>query len=291
MGAEDKATMAKEYFKPKSIGEAISLLQKYGDKAQVLAGGTELFEEKGSLRAIIVDISEAGLTYINADKDSLKIGSCATFSNLIETLGEGPFNVIAQAAQLLGTPQVRNIATIGGNLCNASPAADSAPPLYVLQAQLKITGPQGSRSLPIEDFITGPHQSALTPGEILEEIQISQTPNGRTFISFHKAGRVKGHDLSVVNGSVAIVFDSDKRCKQASICLGAVAPTPIRANEAEKLIQGKQLSEELIERAAEKAADVTKPIDDVRASAAYRRLRSHVLVKRALLAAIQSVDM
>jgi len=282
--------MVKEYLIPKSIEKVLSFFQEYGEEAQVLAGATDVFQNKRSLKKVIIDISEAGLDYVSIDGEGLKIGGCTTFFTLIKHLANGPYNMIAEAAQSLGTHQIRNIATIGGNLCTASPAADSPPPLYVLEAKVKLTSSQGSRILPIEEFFIAPHKTALEVNEILEEIQVPLIVDENRFTCFDKVRRVKGKDLAIVNCAVALTFQSEKKCKQVRICLGAVALTPLRVKAAEDLIQGKRLSDEIIERAAQKAADETKPISDIRGSAEYRKLRSQILVKRALLKAAASIS-
>jgi carbon-monoxide dehydrogenase medium subunit len=185
---------------------------------------------------------------------------------------------LAEAARLSGSDATRNSATIGGNLANASPAADLATPLLVMDAEVLIQGPDGERVLPLKGFFEGPGQTALKPQEILVEIRI---PAFKGNTVFRKLGRRKAMTLSVVN--VAVRLDaSGKKCNEARIALGSMAPTPLRCEEAEAMLQGKELDRKLIEACAEQAVNETRPIDDQRATAWYRKQAGAALVARAL---------
>lgn len=272
----------KEYLKPKSLSEALRLLEEYGDEACILAGGTDLYVRKQLLKRVIIDISEANLDYVKIEKDGLRIGAGTTFVSLKEQLANSPYSVISDAAGKMGSAQIRNMATIGGNLCNAAPSADGAPALYVLGAQVKLTGLSGSRMVPLEEFIIGAGKKVLGKGEILEEIQVP-VPDPKLIAIFDKVTRTKGVDLAIVNGAIAVVLDEQNVCKDVKICMGTVAPTPLRIKEAEEFLKGKQLTESNIEAAAEITAKTVRPRQgSARASAEYRQLRSRVLVKRGL---------
>jgi carbon-monoxide dehydrogenase medium subunit len=280
------------YFVPKSIEEAISLLSRYGEKAEVLSGGTDLLVQlkKGvsSPQFIISLDGLRDLDYIDyQQKEGLKIGALTSIGAIADSsLIKEKFKVLSQAAGTLGTPVIRNRATIGGNLCNAAPSADTAPALMVLGAKLKIQGGAASKTIPIHDFFFGPGRTILNRNELLSEIQVfNQPPHSRAV--YLKQTRSKSADLAIVGVAVLIVMEKDI-IKDAKIALGAVAPTPIRAKKAEDILKGNRLKDELIEECGKAAALESRPIDDVRGSAAYRVKIVSVLVKRAIKQIIDS---
>ncbi|MBA7659409.1 Carbon monoxide dehydrogenase medium chain [subsurface metagenome] len=272
-----------EYFKPTSVAEAVKLLDEYGEKCQLIAGGTDLLTEKDPQVEVLIDITSLGLDYIRSDSQGVRIGATTTFARIevSPVLCESSYNVLAQAAHEMGTPQIRNMATIGGNICSALPSADSAPALLVLAATLDIAGPNGERSMDIADFFRGVRKNALDRGELLTKIQLPVHP-ARTGTAFVKRGRVATADLAIVNVAVRLTLAADNTCQDVRIALGAVAPTPLRAKEAEVMLRGEELQDELLRKVAAHAAKETKPINDVRSSAEYRRTLSCVLVERAL---------
>lgn len=282
MSRENKFFRPVEYFKPTSVAEAIKLLAHYGEKARLIAGGTDVLVEKDPQIEVLIDITGLGLDYIKIESQGVKIGAASTFADIeVALLGKSPYNLLTEAAHQMGTPQIRNVATIGGNICYAVPSADSAPPLLALDATITISGPTGERSMDIVDFFLDVRRNALERGEMLTEIQLPAFP-ARTEAVFVKKGRVAAGDLAVVNTAVRLTVTGDDICQEARIALGAVAPTPLRAKEAEAMLQGKKPQDELLMKAADKAAQETKPISDVRSSAAYRKVLSRVLVERAL---------
>ena len=188
-----------------------------------------------------------------------------------------------QAVRELGSIQVRNRATIVGNVCRASPSADTLPPLIADGAMVSIHGGQGRRSLPLEDFFTGPGKTVLQPDELVTEIVVP-APAPRTGKVYIKHGRRKAMELATVGVAVTLTEGSDVR-----IVLGAVAPTPIRAKKAEALLRGRTIDGALIERAAQAAVEESRPISNVRASAEYRREMVRVLTRRALMQAMDTV--
>ena len=275
------------YFKPTSVAEAIKLLEQYGEKGWLLAGGTDLLVEKDPQVEVLIDITGLGLNYIKSDSQGVRIGATTTFADIAASsiLQKSPYNVLAQAARQVGTPQTRNVATIGGNICHAVPSADSAPALLVLGATLSIACSTGERSMEIVDFFQDVRKDALGSYELLTEIQLPALP-ARTGTAFAKKGRVATADLAVVNVAVHVTIDDHNSCQDVRIALGAVAPVPLRAREAEAMLQGKEPQEELLEKVALRASEEIKPISDVRSSAEYRQTLSRVLVERALKEAV-----
>ena len=272
-----------EYFKPTSVAEAIKLLEQYGEKGRLIAGGTDLLVEKNPRVKVFIDITSLGLDYIKSDSQGVRIGATTTFSDIESSLvlGKSPYNVLAHAARQIGTPQIRNMATIGGNICNAVPSADSATALLALDATLNIASPAGQRSMDIAGFFQGVRKNALNRNELVTEIQLPTFP-ARTGTAFIKKGRVATADLAVVNVAVRLSVTDSNVCQDVRIALGAVAPTPLRAKEAEAMLKGKELQEEFMRSVAGHASEEIKPISDVRSSAGYRVTLSRVLVERAL---------
>jgi carbon-monoxide dehydrogenase medium subunit len=282
-----------DYLAPKTLVEALSLLSQHKGKAQLIAGGTDVMPQlKGRLvktPQYIIDLKAIpGLDYIRHDKArGLAIGALATIKSVIDSpvVGE-KFSVLAQAAGNMASPQVRNRGTIAGNICNAVPSADSAPALLVLEANLKLVSPRGERTVNIDEFFTGPNQTVLADDEILVEIQLPTPPPNSKGV-FLKLGPRKTMDLAIVGVAVLVVPESGK-CKDIRIALEAVAPTPIRARQAEAVLREQMFDEKSIAKAAQTAASEARPISDHRASAEYRREMVEVLVKRAIEQALRS---
>jgi len=280
------------YLAPVTLNEALSLLVRYKGKAKVIAGGTD-FVPKLKRREIgapehVIDLKAIpGLDNIKYDVSGLSLGALVTIG-AVETSAiiQEKFGILAQAARSMASPQVRNRGTIAGNICNAVPSADSAPALLTLGAKLKLISRKGERTVGIEDFFTGPSQTALADDEILQEIHIPHPPPNSKGVYLKLTPR-RAMDLAIV-GVAAVVIAEDGVCKDIRIALGAVAPTPIRAKDAEAILKGQKLDDKLIEKAALAAAGQSKPIDDHRASAEYRRDMVEVLVRRAIKQAIGS---
>jgi len=278
-----------EIFQPTSIREAGALLKEKGPGGRFLAGGTDLViavKEKGFSPRYVVDLKRIpGLSGIREETDGgLKIGALTTLRE-VETspivLKRFPF--LAQSAAEVGSVQIRNRATIGGNMANATPSADVAPALLALEAKVKIVGLNGERVVELEQFFRGPGQTVMAPEEILTEIVIPPA-NPALVGEYIKFSPREMMDLAYIGVAVAFVFNaSQKRCEKVRIALGAVSPTPMRARGAESLLEGQILTEELAEKAGAEAARESKPISDVRSSAEYRREMVGVNTKRALL--------
>lgn len=274
------------YLEPATIEEAVSLLGKYDGKAKVVAGGTDLvvqIREKLIAPEYVVDIGYiSGLDRIDYDEtQGLRIGALATI-RAIEKSSKicQVYPAIAQSAGLLGSVAIRNVATIGGNLCNAAPSADTAPALIGLSAKGKIIGPDGEKIVSLEEFFTGPGCIVCEPGELLVEIQVP-VPSPGTRGVYLKHGR-SAIDLATVGVAVIMTMEPGAVCRDVKIVLGAVAPTPMRARKAEEVLRGKKVEPALIEKSAQAAADEARPITDVRASAEYRKEMVKVYTRRAI---------
>jgi carbon-monoxide dehydrogenase medium subunit len=279
-----------EYFAPKTLDEAVALLGRYNGRASLLAGGTDLLveiKERIRLPDYVINIKNIpGLDQLTYDDTAgLKIGALATV-RAVETspIVNRKYPGLAQAARELGSIQVRNRATVAGNICRASPSADTLPPLIADGASVKIYGPQGERQLLLEDFFTDPGQTVLAGDEILVEINVPDPPP-QTGKAYLKHGRRKAMELATVGVAVALTLNGE-RCQQVRIVLGAVAPTPIRARQAEASLQGIMPDDKAITAAAEAAMAESRPISDVRSSADYRREMVRVLTGRAVKQAL-----
>jgi carbon-monoxide dehydrogenase medium subunit len=272
-----------EYFEPRTLDEAARLLSSAN--AQVLAGGTDLLVEiKEQLRRVerVVNIKRipgmGGLSY--GVREGLRIGALVTAREVeVSLFVLQHYPSLAQAARELGSIQVRNRATIVGNICRASPSADTLPPLIADRAIVRLHGPGGARELPLENFFTGPGKTVLRSDELVIELMVPAPPP-RTGKAYIKHGRRKAMELATVGVAVTLTRDAEAR-----IVLGAVAPTPIRALKAEQIFK----HEQSIEKAAQAAADESRPISNVRASAEYRRAMVRVLTRRALEQALSLV--
>ncbi len=284
-----------EYLRPTSLEEAISLVAKYGDKAKVCAGGTDLIvkmRQKVLKPSHVVNIgSLAGLDYISYDNSKgLRIGALTTIRSIEKSseLREKGYGMLCHAASQMASGPVRNVATVGGNLCNAAPSADMAPGLIALSGKARIVGSGGERIIPLEDFFTGPGFTVLDADELLVEIQIpplSSPCSGGAYFKHSIRGTV---DLAIVGVAASLTLDSTGNlCEDARIVLGAVAPTPLRVHKAEDVLKGKNLKDDLIDEAARVASEEAHPISDVRSSAEYRSKMVAVFTRKALKAALE----
>lgn len=281
-----------EYVVPKTIKEAVALLQERG--AAVLAGGTDLLlRMKGREYGprIVVDIKRIrGFDELRTTpKGDLVIGPVVTMRQ-IERAGEvrRDFQAIAQGAEVVGSVQIRNRATLVGNVCNAAPSADTSPGLLALGARVRIAGPAGRRSLGLDHFFTGPGQTALKRGELVTGVALPAVGprTGSAYVRHTTRGAM---DIAAVGVGVALTLaDDGKVCEKMAIALGAVAPTTMRARAAERLVRGLTITPQLIAAAAEKAADEARPISDVRASAGFRRELVRVLTGRMIETALEN---
>jgi probable selenate reductase FAD-binding subunit len=274
------------FHRPASVAQALRLFEterRRGGSGRWVAGGTDLVVQRDRALRWLVDLSLLPLGYVRRARGGWAIGATTRMADLEHSKPLRAFasGILAEAAGTCGSPQIRNMATLGGNLANASPACDLAPPLLVLDASAVIAGRGGRHTVPLERFFRGVHRTVLNGG-LLVEIGVPAPPRAaRTAWSFQKLGRLQS-DIAVVNAAVGIALDKAGRCTWARIALGAVAPTPLRARRAEKLLVGSLLDRAAVDAAAERAAAEAKPVTDVRGTAEYRRAMCRVLVARAL---------
>jgi carbon-monoxide dehydrogenase medium subunit len=283
-----KRTEAFDFYQPATLQEASQLLRDHGPGGRFLAGGTDLviaMKEKGLLPKYIVDLKRVpNLSGIRENGDGgITIGALTTMYE-IETsvLIKKKYPFLAQSAAEVGSIQIRNRATVGGNMSNASPSADTSPVLIALGAVATVASAAGERKIPVEEFFKGPGQSAMNSDEILTEVTIPKTGDNLVgeYIKFSPREMM---DLAYVGVAVTYNLAADKKCTGVRIVLGAVAPTPIRAKRAEAALEGQVLSETLAEKAGDIAAEESKPISDVRSSADYRRAMVGAMTKRAIM--------
>jgi carbon-monoxide dehydrogenase medium subunit len=279
-----------EYVAPRTLAEVVAVLAEKGDRARLLAGGTDILVQlrEGRRHADwVVDVKHVPdvneLTWNEAS--GLHIGAAVPCYRVVEQSQVArAYPGLVDAVSLIGGVQIQSRATIGGNLCNASPAADTIPALIAACAMCQIAGPQGSRALPVEQFCTAPGKTALLRGEMLVSLHLPapKPHTGSAYLRFIPRNEM---DIAVVGAGVAIVLDGG-RCTEARIALAAVAPTPILVAEAGAALVGTGVGEEDIARAASLAQAAARPISDMRGDADYRRHLVGVLVKRALRMAV-----
>jgi carbon-monoxide dehydrogenase medium subunit len=281
-----------EYHAPASIQEALECLCQCAGKAKVLAGGTDLLismKKREQVPEHLINLK--GIKGLNAirydEKQGLAIGGLATVGDIERSqIVKEKFTALWDAVNVMAAPQVRNLGTIGGNLCSAVPSADTAPPLITLGASVRLLGTNGERSVPVEFFFKGPGESVLKADEILVEVLVPNPPENSGGAYF-KLMRRNAMDLALVGAAVFLRINKDKKvCQEARIALGAVAPTPMRAPKAEQVLLGRAVNEETAKEAGNTARLEAKPISDIRASEAYRRDMVGVLTKRAIMAAL-----
>jgi CO/xanthine dehydrogenase FAD-binding subunit len=269
------------------MDEALAMLSEYGEEATVLAGGTDVMPQVNLGLAkpkVFLFIGRLGLEYVHSSRQELIVGSATRIKTLMESpLVRKRAAVLAEGAASLGSPLTKSLATIGGNICNASPAADTATPLIALGAEVVLVSKRGERVVPITKFFTGPGTTVRKPNELLKEFRI---PVAKRSTKFIKLERRHALSLSIVNVAVS-ARNGGPKLQDVRIALGAVAPTPVRAAHAEKLLLGEPLSDALIEEAANAAVQDIKPISDVHGSKWYRTKVTPVLVARALHAAVE----
>lgn len=281
-----------ELLQPRSLPEALEMKKNYGDRAKVLAGGTDLLvlmKERGLRSEAVMSLRGIReLDFIRSeDGRGVILGALATHSAVASSpIIRKNFPDLVEACSQVSCIQIQNLGTVGGNLCNASPAADAAPPLLVLDAVLTLAGTRGERRVPIHEFFLGPRQTVLKPDEILKEIFIPQPPSRRG-ATYLKLGRRKAMEIAIVGISVAIHLNgSDQEVSECRIAMGSVAPTPLRARQGEEILRGQEVSDELIEETAVVAAEEARPISDVRGTREYRLDMIRVLCRRATRVAL-----
>lgn len=275
------------YFSPRTLREAIELLSQHGQEAKILAGGTDLLVEMKEgivIPQYVIDLKNIpALNHIKLENQYLKIGALATVHEIeVHPSVREHAGILAQAASLLGSLQIRNKGTIGGNLCHASPAADLAAPLLALDGKVGMIGKNGERMEDLENFFVGPGMTTLKSDEILTEIQVPLPPPGSTGIYLKFSPR-KAMDLALVGVAALITLNRTSQiCTRARIALGAVAPTPARAKKSEKILEGQRIARGLLQEVSDQAAEESRPISDVRGSAWYRKEIVKILVEQGI---------
>ena len=273
------------YEAPDSIDGAISLLANADIPAKILAGGTDLIIQTTGSRdepRLLVDVKKiAGMLDANLSADGLDLGpsmSCAEFTSRDDI--QKVFPGLVEAAYLIGSTQVQGRASIGGNLCNSSPAADTIPALLVNGAQCVIAGPSGERTVAAEDFMTGVGRNCMVKGELLKMIHLP-APAAKTSDAYLRFIPRTEMDIAVAGAGVSVTVDDSGICTAARVAIGAVSPTALLVSEAADALIGTMLDEDALQAAATAASDASSPITDRRGTAEYRKQIVGVLVKRA----------
>lgn len=275
---------------PQSVEDCVKALAQRGPEAKLLAGGTDLLPQlkNGLLKpGRVIDLSgvERLRAIEPADGKGMRIGSAVTARTLeLDRAVRGGYLSLAESGALVGSVQVRNLATLGGNLCNAAPSADMAPPLLALEAEAVIIGPKGERRVPIAAFFTGVRKTVLAPDELLVEL-VLPAPGPRSGGNYLRHTPRRELDIAVVGVASQLTL-ANGVCTKARIALAAVAPVPVRATAAEQALEGQAVTPDRITRAADLAVEAAHPISDQRGSADFRRHLVRVLTKRTLTTAL-----
>jgi carbon-monoxide dehydrogenase medium subunit len=284
-----------EYIAPPTVQALLGSLAQYGDRARIVAGGTDLLlllRERVLRAECLIDISRlADLKGIcQEDGKGVTIGAGTRIRDLLRSpVIRDRYHALHQAAGWLGSTQIRDMATLGGNSCNASPAAETPPPLIACGATVTLLSVRGTRQLPLEEFILGLRRTALAPDEVLASFHLPE-PWPSSASRYAYAGLRDAMEIDLANVAVNIALDPvSNKVGQVRIVMGAVGPTPLRARHAEQLLIGRNASEAILEQAADACVAEARPIDDPRSSASYRRAVLKPLVRRTLAEAIAAI--
>jgi carbon-monoxide dehydrogenase medium subunit len=307
-----------DYLKPQTLQEALHLLDQHGEKSKLVAGGTDVMVmiKKGNLSPeVVVSLRGiSGLDHLLCENGALRIGAMVTHRAVEKSERiRKEYSALSDAVDVLGTVQVRNVATIAGNICTAAPSGDTAPPLLVLGARVKLLSPEGERTIPIEEFFKGPGETVVKDGEILTELLVPK-PLPHTGSAYWKHKRRGALDLPMLGVSVLLSLNKDRIscgellrarspvssifhalekddlvCNEVRIALGVAGPTPMRAFKAESLLRGRKISDGLLDEVAETASEEARPRDSIRGEAWYRKEMVKVFVKRMAVTCIARV--
>ncbi len=273
------------YIAPGSLEDLLTVLHQYGEEARIIAGGTDLIPQLrlGKLKpGVLIDPHHLSLDEISETNESIHLGALVTHTQtLTSPLLRQAYPALVSACRQVGAPPVRNRGTLAGNLANASPAADSALPLLVYDARVVASRISAERLLPLDEFYLSPGQTQLSSDEFIREIKLPKMPP-RTMAVFLKLGNRQAMAIAVASIAVRLSLDETGKVSQARVALGSVAPTPLRAYQAETILQAHPLNETTIRLAAQAARRAACPISDLRASAEYRSKMMEVLTHRAL---------
>lgn len=276
-----------EYYAPATLEEALVIKRDRGADASIIGGGTDLIlkmKNRQQSPELLLDLRRVSLNAISLHADEIHLDAGVTESQLLASTEIGQlFPAVSEACRQFAGPPIRNRGTVGGNLVNASPAADLAPPLMAYDASVVLASSAAVRSVSLAEFFTAPGQTVMAADEILTQVRLPRMPPDTT-ASFIKLGQRRSMAISIVNLATRVSFAAGGEVLSARIVLGAVAPTPMRARRAEEMLIGEMLSDDLIDAAAQEARLESAPISDVRASKDYREKMVGVLVNRALKA-------
>lgn len=284
-----------DYVSFTSLGETLDFLSLYGDESRVIAGGTDLLiklsagEVKAKYVVNLMDIAELGR--IDIHDNCISIGPTATHTELEYSPSLSKFApVLCRGASVIGSPQIRNQGTIGGNIGNASPAADTVPALMVLNCRIKVISKRGERWVPVADFFVSPHETILTADELIGEIEVEKLPEN-TLVSFQRVARRRAMDIAQMSVAVNLFMDEKgDRIREARIAPGSVTPTPVRISEAEKILEGKRATKEIIELAAAEVSERAIDETDLQWIPEYKKPALKGLVIRAINDALSGRD-
>ena len=283
-----------DYAAPSTLSDLFDILEVHGRGAAIIAGGTDLtiaLKERTTSPKVVVDLRHlrGELGGISVARGTLRIGALATFSELETNPLVGRYaNALREASANIGTLQIRTIATLGGNLATASPAADSAPPLIALGANVAVRSRSSERTVPVQDIFAGPKRNALQGGEVITAVEIPADAEVRSV--WTRAAVRNENVLSAVSVAVAAKVHG-RKFGPSRIALGAVAPTPILAETASEAMTGSRAAAEQAEKVAALAAEDARPISDIRASARYRKHLVHVLTRRLIMQVLSEAGM
>jgi len=282
-----------EYLRPKTVPEAVAMLQQHGDEAKILSGGQSLIpmmKLRLARPGVLIDINRiSGLSYVKEEGGYLKIGGLTREAEMESSpLVRSKYPILLDTAHVIADPQVRNMATVGGNLAHGDPANDHPATMVALGAQVIATGPKGERVIPIEDFFVSLFATALQHEEILTEIRIP-VPAARSGGAYFKLERKVG-DFATAAVAAQLTLDEKGVCQSVGIGLTNVGPTPVKARKAEEFLRGKKPDESNIAQAAQLAADESTPSPDLRGPVEYKKGLVKELTKRALTRALERAD-
>lgn len=281
------------YLEPRSLEQARSMLAAR-DGLRIVAGGTDLVvaarSGKAQLPERLIAIHRVK-ELIGIDRDvegGLRIGSLTTHGDVeSSSLVAQSWTALSDASALVGSPATRHLGTVGGNVCNASPAMELGSPLLVFEASIELASAGGVRSVPFNSFVAGPGRTSVQPGELMTAVVLPLPPGpGRVGSAYTRLEYRQAMEIAIVGAAAMVRLDHADRCAGVRVALTAVAPTCVRAAQTEEMLMGKAMDPDLRDRAARAAVESASPIDDVRASADYRRAMVPVMVKRALAMAI-----
>ncbi|MDW7730664.1 MAG: FAD binding domain-containing protein [Bacillota bacterium] len=280
-----------DYFKPATIEQALALWEKYKRNVRYIAGGTDVLVQmkagKPPADYLVSLLNISDLSYIKQDNNGLRIGPLTTHRQLeLSDIIKDKYPVLHDAVKQIGSVQIRNVATIGGNLCSALPSADTASPLLVLNAQLKVVGVQGERLLSLTDFFISPGKNALEASDILTEILIPAIM-GKSGAAYIKLGRRRAMEIPLIGAAVYLAVNERGFCSEARVALTTSAPIPLRSPVAEEALIGSRIDEKTLQNAGEQALMDTSPRTSWRTTAEYRKKVIPVLIIRAGLLALE----